>query len=286
MYDFNYIIDKIQNASFEKVPFKHIYLENFLSDEHFNHIINSKQIKLKEFKSTEEMIEHISAKKYKPVTFPGCTSDIQKYLQWYNSNRTTSFKDQLLEGIGISFRMYEYEDTLLKELVEFLNSDKFHYAIKEKFEKVNPTRVETAIQKYLHGYEISPHPDIRKKCMTYMVNINPSENSEDLNIHTHYLKFKKDYEKIYDYWKSNEDVDRCWVPWDWCETVYRQTKNNSIVMFAPDNDTMHAVKADYDHLKTQRTQIYGNLWYEPYKAIVKDKSKVNPKNWKELIKVV
>ena len=24
---------------------------------------------------------------------------------------------------------------------------------------------------------------------------------------------------------------------------------------------MHAVKANYNHLKTQRTQLYGNIWY-------------------------
>lgn len=28
---------------------------------------------------------------------------------------------------------------------------------------------------------------------------------------------------------------------------------------------MHAVKLDYNHLKFQRNQIYGNLWYEKSK---------------------
>ena len=36
----------------------------------------------------------------------------------------------------------------------------------------------------------------------------------------------------------------------------------SIVLFSPSNDTLHGVKADYNHLYTQRTQLYGNLWYK------------------------
>ena len=30
--------------------------------------------------------------------------------------------------------------------------------------------------------------------------------------------------------------------------------------------TLHAVKLNYDHLKYQRNQIYGNLWYEEIKG--------------------
>ena len=51
------------------------------------------------------------------------------------------------------------------------------------------------------------------------------------------------------------------MPWDWCEVQKTQTENNSIVIFSPSNDTLHAVKADYNHLTYQRTQLYGNLWY-------------------------
>jgi hypothetical protein len=35
-----------------------------------------------------------------------------------------------------------------------------------------------------------------------------------------------------------------------------------MVIFAPGNDTMHGVKAAYDHLVSQRTQLYGNLWFK------------------------
>jgi hypothetical protein len=120
---------------------------------------------------------------------------------------------------------------------------------------------DAGIQKYLDGYEISPHPDIRKKALTYMVNINPGDKSERSGHHTHYLTFKDAYKYVEAYWKGNPNKDRCWVPWDWCETKKIQTENNSIVIFSPDNNTMHGVKAVYDHLAYQRTQLYGNLWY-------------------------
>ena len=50
---------------------------------------------------------------------------------------------------------------------------------------------DAGIQKYLDGYEISPHPDIRRKLLTFMVNINPSNSSESNNHHTHIQSFKK-----------------------------------------------------------------------------------------------
>jgi hypothetical protein len=53
------------------------------------------------------------------------------------------------------------------------------------------------------------------------------------------------------------------VPWQWCERQKRQTANNSIVVFTPRHDTLHAIRTHYDHLPAQRTQFYGNLWYRP-----------------------
>ena len=48
----------------------------------------------------------------------------------------------------------------------------------------------------------------------------------------------------------------------WAETKFIQRINNSFLMFSPSNKTLHAIKASYDHLVGQRTQLYGNLWYE------------------------
>jgi hypothetical protein len=64
-------------------------------------------------------------------------------------------------------------------------------ALKISLVRLAETRVETAIQKYVSGYEISPHPDIRRKCATYMININ-HPRAEHLELHTHFMEFVED----------------------------------------------------------------------------------------------
>ena len=137
----------------------------------------------------------------------------------------------------------------------------FLTTLESKFGIDRPNRIETAIHKYLSGYEISPHPDIRSKCLTYLLNINTEDISEDIDIHTHLLEFKEEKRFIYEYWKYNTNFDTDWVPWSWCKSRKTIGKNNSIIIFKPSCNTLHAVKLQYDHLVFQRTQIYGNLWY-------------------------
>lgn len=263
MLQFKYILEKINDSNFLDEPFKFIYIEDFLSDEHFNEIVCDPSIVFNRTRSTEDLIKLLEFKDYSPVPFPGCTTNTREYIKWFNERNVASpsHTHGLIEGFGLAFRLKKYYNRTMKELIEFLNSDVFLNTLMKKFNKTGKTRVETAIQKYLTGYEISPHPDIRKKCLTYMLNINTTPQSEDADIHTHFCTFKDDYKFLYDHWRDNPKIDRCWVPWDWCETNFIQRKNNSITIFAPDNDTMHAVKLDYDHCDYQRTQVYGNLWY-------------------------
>ena len=70
---------------------------------------------------------------------------------------------------------------------------------------------------------------------------------------------KDEYKYVESFWRGNVHYERCWVPWDWCEIEFTQSANNSLVMFSPNDSTIHAVKADYNHLSSQRTQLYGNL---------------------------
>jgi hypothetical protein len=159
-------------------------------------------------------------------------------------------------------RLYEKQTQILDELEQYLLSEEFNLVIAKRLNiRFSDCKIDGGIQKYLDGYEISPHPDIRRKAATYMVNINPSDASEGSDHHTHYLKLKPSMEYVSKFWESNTEYDRDWIPWDWCKTIKQQNKNNSIVIFSPSNDTIHAVKANYDHLLTQRTQLYGNLWY-------------------------
>lgn len=260
---FDYILEKINDAEFETNPFKFIYIEDFLSQEHFDLITQNDQINFPEFNKIEDMIQHLNDNKYSPVPFPGCTTDVNEYVKWYKTGQGTSPSHArgLIEGFGIAYRIQEYKNETINQLMQFLNSPIFLDTLKQKFGKKGDMRVETAIQKYLTGYEISPHPDIRKKCLTYMLNINPDEKAHEYGLSTHFMKFKPEYKHVQEFWKTNQKAERCWVPWDWCETVFEQKANNSITIFAPYDESMHAVKLDYDMLKTQRTQVYGNLWY-------------------------
>jgi len=151
--------------------------------------------------------------------------------------------------------------------MEYLKSEEFIDAIADRFGiNRDDTFSDNGLQKYLDGYEISPHPDTRRKALTYMVNLNPGSDAEDRDHHTHYLQFRKEYKYVETFWDGNPDQDRCWVPWTWCDSKKVQRENNSIVIFSPNNQTIHAVKANYNHLDNQRTQLYGNLWYHKFSA--------------------
>ena len=230
MAEFGYIIDKIKSATFSDYPFRFIIMDNFLSKEHFDEIISAPEINRPVVSDTESLIADLQESGYKVEGFPGCTSSIREYLSCHNAN-DWPVDNGLLEGFGIVFRLQEYKTAILQRMVDFLNGAEFKNALEQKFGITRPNRVETAIQKYLHGYEISPHPDTRKKCLTYMLNINTSDDSEQLSIHTYLLKFKPERRYVHDFWKYNTDVDRCWVPWSWCESEVETNVNNSIVIF-------------------------------------------------------
>ena len=150
------------------------------------------------------------------------------------------------EGFGIVLRLVDIKTKILAEVQEFMLSEAFTECIAAKLNlQLQEFTVDNGIQKYLDGYEISPHPDIRRKAATFMVNINNHERSEDNDHHTHYLHFRESRAYVQQFWKGNPDVDRCWVPWDWCESKFQQRENNSMVLFSPSDDTMHAVKANW-----------------------------------------
>ncbi len=263
---FDYLIDKIRAAEFDTNPFSHIYIENFFSPQHLREITRSAEIDISPASNDEELFSKLLGSGYKIIDFPGCVTDKDQYIRWHRERRVErNVTSTACEGFGMTLRLMSRTTPIVADLHNFLVSDAFRDALAEKFnidlEAVFP---DSGIQKYLDGYEISPHPDIRKKALTYMVNINPHAEAPGLDHHTHYLTFKDRFKYVQAFWEGNPNKDRCWVPWDWCDTVKQQTADNSIVIFAPSNDTVHGVKASYDHLKAQRTQLYGNLWYNQY----------------------
>ncbi|MEL6859202.1 MAG: hypothetical protein AAFO74_12505 [Pseudomonadota bacterium] len=262
MSRFEYLIEKISEAKFSQAPFKHVYIENFFNDEDFEEITSNSEIDLKPSASDQDLFQKLFNSNYKVIEFPGCIIDYKKYINLHSKGKPLSPANAACEGAGIVLRLNPSNE-MLNELDDFLASKRFNAAIADKFGlNIEDCNVDGGIQKYLDGYEISPHPDIRRKAATFMVNINPHKDSEGFDHHTRYLKLRPEYSYVQEFWRSNENADRQWVPWDWCETDFIQSKNNSIVLFSPADDTMHAVKANYDHLQTQRTQLYGNLWYK------------------------
>ena len=258
--DFSYLSEKILNVLIQTEPFSHILIEDFLSPEHFEMIINDPQVRLSRTTTTEELIDKLLDTGYVVKHFPGCTASIKQYLKCLRKNKWPTDND-MVEGFGIALRLQKYENAEIKKLIDYLNSQAFKSVLEQKFGVTRNTKIDTGIQKYLSGYEISPHPDIRSKCLTYLANINTSEKASELPIHTHLLKFKPEKEYIYSYWENNDSIDRCWVPWEWCTSEKVVSANNSLIMFQTHDRSLHAIKLTYDHKEFQRTQIYGNLWY-------------------------
>ena len=273
MANFYYLIEKLEKAEFISEPFDHLEIENFLSEEHFNIINSDSQIHFDEQSSHNELRKTLKDNSYEPIGFPGCTTDENEYYDLVNNNNLSQIKSGArgadTEGVGIAYNLVNISNPFIKDLIEFLNSPMFQGALRNKFGIQNQTYITTRIQKYVTGYEISPHPDTRTKALTYLLNINKDDRAEDLDIHTGLLKFKDDYKFIYDYWNNNPSENRSWVAWDWCTIEKSISKNNSIVLFKPSNYSLHSVKLDYNHLPLQRTQVYGNLMFSqpsPVKA--------------------
>ena len=265
---FDYLLEKIRLAPITPEPYPHIYLEGLFTEEHFQQIVGAREIALAGFDSDKTLFDELFAQGYKIINFPGCITDQAVYLNWHkDKSRQQNYNNSTCEGFGITLRLMQPKTPILVELAAFMNSPVLHQALADRFSiALDSVTSDSGIQKYLDGYEISPHPDIRQKALTYMVNVNPGVGSEAREHHTQYLKFREEYRYVQAYWNGNRDKNRCWVPWEWCETVMTQPKNNSIVIFSPSDASMHGVRARYDHLLGQRTQLYGNLWYRDLKV--------------------
>jgi len=263
MTEFQYIIDRICDAEIIKKPFPHLEINDILSPEQFQIIIGDNQIHFTKQTDNDALYKTLLENNYNIQDFPGCVGKWEQYIEYLEGKKLAPAACAPVETIGITFRLHKYRNNFIQRLVKFMNGQDFHNAIKTKFSISEPTNIISAIQKNLSGYEISPHPDSNWKALTYLININKDSSIEEQDCHTHLLEFKDEYKYITDFWQNNPHVNRCWVPWNMCNTVKKIKRNNTMVIFQPASNppTLHAVKMDYDHLKFQRTQIYGNLMY-------------------------
>lgn len=260
--DLTYLNKKIINAEFISEPFSHIYIEDFFNEEDFKMLVNHSHINIGvDNFSDSSLINKLEKNDWKSIEFPGCTTKKSKYIRERKNKSVNNAHLSITEGRGMVFRSYS-SDEAITTLREYFGSEEFLELLTMKFD-INKENVkyDGGLQKYLDGYEISPHPDIRRKALTWMININPGTISADEDYHTHYMKLNKNKSWITSLWKTEIQLERFWVPWHWAKTFKKQFRNNSIVIFAPSFDTIHAVKASYEHFGHQRTQIYGNLWY-------------------------
>ena len=268
------LISKIAKADFFYHPFKHLYIEKFIPEDDFNELISCDEVLLQEAKDDKELLNSLIKSNWEPIPFPGSTTDLNDYLDW-RKDKSKFDNVNTCEGFGITFRLKNPKSKLINEYLNFFKSEEFLSCINKKFNiNTAKTTLDSGFQKYLDGYEISPHPDVRKKALTFMLNINSNPESQNENHHCHFCEFTPEKKYIQEFWKGNINSDRSWVPWEWCTTKFLHKINNSITIFAPDNNTLHSVKAKYDHLKYQRTQFYGNLWFKedplPFKPFWED----------------
>ena len=57
MSKFSYLSEKIKNAEFKEDPFKHVFIEDFLKQEHLDIILSDKQIHFDEARSIRKIIK-------------------------------------------------------------------------------------------------------------------------------------------------------------------------------------------------------------------------------------
>ena len=260
---FDYVIERIESAPIRPMPFAHIQIDELFDQKHFQEIVSAVEIRLAPQTSDARLFESLFDVGYEIINFPGSVLNKDRYIEWHKSRRPDHGLNQSsCEGFGVTLRLAQPQSPVISELLTFIGSREFKSALACRFGiDASGLQFDAGLQKYLDGYEISPHPDVRRKALTFMVNINPSYDSQFNQHHTQLLRFRPGYQYVQEYWKARPAEERCWVPWDWCESEKTHSQNNSLIAFIPSDDTMHSVKAAYDHLVYQRTQLYGNFWY-------------------------
>ena len=103
---FKYLSEKIQNAKIIESPFKHVEIENFLSEEHLSIILNDPQIHFEKCKDTIALINKILTSDYIIQNFPGCCNDVNDYLnRLFKNDWPSEVKGNPIESYGITFRI-------------------------------------------------------------------------------------------------------------------------------------------------------------------------------------
>src|SRR6516225_450657 len=133
MTQFDYLVEKIAKARFLGTPFRHIFIDRFLSDEHFDEITNAQEVNIPITASDELMFEQLFCAGYKIIGFPGCITDKKEYFGWHKTKPKSKHTHTACEGFGMTLRLMEPRTDLLCHLNEFLQGEEFNGVLADKF---------------------------------------------------------------------------------------------------------------------------------------------------------
>ncbi len=232
----NYIIKKIQDSVIIEKPFPHIIIHNFFEDEDLTKILNNIEI---------ENLNEIE-KKYIKVHYPGAKSSKEELTK-----RPT--------GVGLVYALKEDYHKNNVKLNKVLNSEDFKKVL---FKKLNiPKNIDGwnvyQINKDLNGYEISPHPDITGKVITYQINLSNTDILDNYDLSTKFHTIKPECLKYIK--ELSKKKLRPWGKWEWFDKGKSITyTQNTFMAFAPSDISYHSVKLEnYPQEKYQRTMLRG-----------------------------
>jgi hypothetical protein len=181
---FDYLLDRIHGAEFLSVPFRHVEIRDVFRPDHLRQILAAPEISPPRQACDADLFQALFAHGYKIIDFPGCITDRRAYMRWHAHKPVVHQVSSACSGFGMALRLMQPRTPVVAELLDFLAGRAFQEALARKFElELNDVVYDAGIQKYLDGYEISPHPDIRRKALTYMVNVNPGADCEDCDQH-------------------------------------------------------------------------------------------------------
>lgn len=269
VHNFDYVLKKIENAPIITDPYPHIIISNFLSDNDYDNLLYSHHIDIYDksclhipkVNTYNELKSKLQYAGWEPISYPGAVS-----------GKTGSDLLNRPTGKGLVYKLVDkkadgengirtYLDMFLTRTDNTLNNtsvNTFINTLLNKFKYAN--NIGWNVYEYnkdLNGYEISPHPDVSGKLVTYQLNLAPDNLLAEYNLATRLLKLRPEYTDEIE--KLAKTRARPWGLWEWFdETSSVPFIGNTFFAFPPTNDTYHAVKLEeYPEKIQQRTMIRG-----------------------------
>jgi len=264
---FAHLVRKINAQPIETDPFPHIYLEEVFPAGYYRALL--------------ERIARVG--EFVPTLYPGVAVDLD----------AKSFKDY-----GLTCRNFD-KDEELACLYALLKSEPFSRLLLDKFSapeswgargsaipaekhvffkegRENFTCV-FDLHKDLPGYEISPHPDVPSKIVTFLFYFTPDESLSRFG--TKLCRVKPECKATLARATRSKmssllvgatrpfvgksyglDQKDSWFPWEMFDVVkVAPAKPNSLLVFAPNADSYHAIRMDIppDHPLRERQTLRG-----------------------------